>query len=220
MAGNFAGGERKLLAVSAPMMSGGQGSRPVHRITFRAQNTRKNFRDEAARKRGESNFLRAFERVYFQSAKTGAIAAGEFGLSGYGVADLVWIAWNPDAVGEEFTACSLERRLKRRHLHAFEAKLKDWRKALQQAFRYRYFADKSIVVLPSENAQAAEAHLETFQHLNIGLWTFDKTSGRIRKCFTPCGVSALNRQAREKAISLISSKVNFGKLREQFESAL
>ncbi len=194
------------------------GAGSVHRVSFRAQNTRRNFSNEVARKRGESNFLRAFERAYFESAKTAAIAACEFGLSGYGVADLVWIAWSPSDLSDEFTACSLERRLKRRQLYAFEAKLKDWRKALQQAFRYRYFADKSIVVLPEDNAASAESNLETFYHLDIGLWTFDRTSQRIRRRFTPRGISALNRDAREKAISLILSKVNFSKLREQFET--
>jgi hypothetical protein len=200
--------------------SSAQQNGSVHRISFRAQNTRKNFRDDGARKRGESNFLRAFERAYLENSGTASIAAGEFGLAGYGIADLIWIAWKPDGIGEDFTACALEKQLKRRQLFAFEAKLKDWRKALQQAFRYRYFADKAIVVLPTENSFAAKTHIETFKQFDIGLWTFNRSTGRIYKCFTPSGVSAINREAREKAIALISSKVNLSKLREQFESAL
>lgn len=191
----------------------------VHRIASRARNTRRNFSGEAARKRGESNFLRAFERAYFETIDTQAFAAGEFGMPGYGVADLIWIAWKPLESGENFTACSLERQLHRRQLYAFEAKLKDWRKALQQAFRYRYFADKAIVLMPHEQAGPALENLEVFRHHSIGFWSFERSVERIHRHFTPGRVKALNVGAREKAISLITSKVNFRKLREQLDAA-
>lgn len=191
----------------------------VQKFRVNAQNTRRNLPHQSARKRGESNFLRAFERAYFARARTMGLAASEFALSGYGVADLVWIGWSASSSDYEFSALSLEKQLFRRQLFAFEAKLKDWQKALRQAFRYRYFADKAIVVLPAANAGLAVANLEAFQHLGVGLWGFDSTSESIREHFTPTKFRALSDSARRKAISIISSKVNLGKLREKIDAA-
>lgn len=188
----------------------------VLKVKTKAHRSRLNFGNAAARKRGEANFLAAFERAYFGSLGKGGLAAGEFALEGYGVADLVWIAWRPNG-GEEFSALSLEsleKSLMRRKLHAFEAKLKDWRRALKQAFRYRYFADKAIVLMPAANAAPALAHLESFRELGVGFWTFDSGVGTIRKHFTPTRVSAYNPQARAKAVARLSSSVQLRKLRK------
>jgi len=186
----------------------------VQRLSFKAQNTRKNFGNAAARKRGEANFMRAFEQAYFERAKTEGIAAGEFSLAGFGVADLVWIGWTPEPNASEFTALALERQMKRRLLHAFEGKLKDWRRALQQAFRYRYFADKAIVVMPRQNAGAALANLEAFRHASVGFWSFDSASGAIREHYTPSRIRAFSPEAREKAIRMLSSQVNLSQPRK------
>lgn len=179
----------------------------VLRLDSRAQNTRKNFGNAAARKRGEANFMRAFERAYFARAGAQGLAAGEFSLAGFGIADLVWIGLAKGV--EEFTVVALEKQLRRRHLHAFEGKLKDWRRALQQAFRYRYFADKAIVVMPYENANAAVANLDTFRHSTVGLWTLEVVTGKLREHYTPTRVRAFSGDAREKAIRLLSSRVDF-----------
>lgn len=192
---------------------------PVHKVSFRSQNTRRNFGNDASKKRGEANFLGAFERAYFGKIKKSGIAAGEFSVSGYGIADLAWIAWSPKD-SEEFTALSLQQKLSRRQLYTFEAKLKDWRRALKQAFRYRYFSDKAIVVMPSENAHAAIEHLDAFRELSVGLWTFDQALGKIHEHYTPTRVSAFNSSAKQKAVGLISSKVNLSKLREKLNTAL
>lgn len=181
----------------------------VLKLSSRGQNARKNFGNAAARKRGESNFMRAFERVYFARANARGVAAGEFSLAGFGVADLVWIGWTRNSNSGEFTALALEKQLRRRHLHAFEGKLKDWRRALQQAFRYRYFADKAIVVMPYENADAAVANLDAFRHSSVGLWTFDSETETIREHYTPTRVRAFSSIARDKAIRSLSSKIDF-----------
>ena len=52
---------------------------------------------------------------------------------------------------------------------AIEAKLKNWRRALNQAFRYKWFADKSFVVLDSQNSQPALKNIGEFKKLNVGL---------------------------------------------------
>ena len=179
------------------------------RLTLGNANTRKNFGPIVSRKHGESNFMRAFERAYFARHRSAGMAAGEFALSGFGVADLVWIGWRPDAVTADFTAVALEKQLERRQLHAFEGKLKDWRRGLQQAFRYRYFADKAIVVMPHQNAGAALANLESFQDVSVGLWTFEAKTGVIREHFTPTRVRAFSDDARLKAIKALTSKIDF-----------
>lgn len=185
----------------------------VHHLRAASFNTRRNLPVNVARKRGEANFLRAFEKTYFARHLNG-VAAGEFALGGFGVADLVWIAWKPLADGEDFSAISLEKQLSRRQLFAFEAKLKDWQRALQQAFRYRYFADKSIVVMPAANAKAALAHLETFKEMQVGLWTFDSEKQLIREHYTPTRIKALSASARSRAIKMLSSKFDLRKLCE------
>jgi hypothetical protein len=186
----------------------------VLRLTARGQNTRKNFGTAVSRKRGESNFMRSFERAYFARHRVKGTAAGEFSLAGFGVADLVWIGWQPDPAAEDFTALSLEKQLRNRHFYAFEGKLKDWRRALQQAFRYRYFADKAIVVMPTANAEPAIANLEAFRHLSVGLWTYDAKTGLIREHFTPTRVRAFSEEARQKAIKTLTSKIKLRQFRK------
>ncbi len=184
----------------------------AHRIQFDFYDSRKNFPASIARKRGESNFLRAFERAYFERSQMFGIAASEFALQHFGRADLIWIAWNPSEIDEDFSAIALHKQLRRRKLVAFEAKLKDWRKGLQQAFRYRYFADKSILVMPADSINAAVSNLDHFRELEVGLWSFDKASGKIAEIYSPNRARAISKQAREDALSLITGKVDLGKI--------
>jgi hypothetical protein len=156
--------------------------------------------------------MRAFERAYFARHRVKGMAAGEFSLAGFGVADLVWIGWRPDPNSEDFTVLAMEKELRKRHLYAFEGKLKDWRRALQQAFRYRYFADKAIVVMPLENADSALANLDAFRHSFVGLWTFDVATATIREHYTPTRVRAFCKESKEKAIRSLSSKINLRQL--------
>lgn len=158
--------------------------------------------------------MRAFERAYFARTTTRGVAAAEFPVAGFGIADLVWIGWTPDPANEDFTAIAFEKQLNRRHLHAFEGKLKDWQRALQQAFRYRYFADKAIVVMPGDNAAPAVANLDAFRYAVVGLWTFDGITGTIREHYTPTRVRAFNGAARQKAIRILSSKLNLRQFRK------
>lgn len=187
-------------------------SEKAHWLKLNCFDSRKNFPDKIARKRGESNFLRAFERAYFERHKQHGIAASEFALQHFGRADLVWIAWDPDTIGKEFSAIALHRQLRRRKLVAFEAKIRDWKKGLQQAYRYRYFADKSILVMPNETIRSALANLAQFRDLEVGLWAFDKKSYSITEHFSPNRSKALSPDVREKAISLISGKVDLRKV--------
>lgn len=182
--------------------------RPVL-VEFGCQNTRSNLPRAVAAKRKESNFLRCFERLYLESEATAEVAGREFALEGFGRADLVWLAWESDANDGEFTALALKKRLR---LTAIEGKISDWRKGLQQAFRYRYFAHRSLLVLPLNTADSASRFLPTFRRLRVGLWGFDETDGRLRKWFTPRSKTPLNGKAWEKALRLFESNLDFSKL--------
>jgi predicted transcriptional regulator len=57
---------------------------------------------------------------------------------------------------------------------AIEAKLKNWRRALTQAFRYKWFADKSFVVLDSKHFKPALNNIGEFKKLNVGLAEISK----------------------------------------------
>jgi hypothetical protein len=52
---------------------------------------------------------------------------------------------------------------------AIEFKLKDWKRALQQAFRYRSFSYESYVFLDSDYIGSAVKNLDQFERFNIGL---------------------------------------------------
>lgn len=58
-------------------------------------------------------------------------------------------------------------------LIAFEAKLKDWRCALDQAYRNTCFAHKSYVVVPEATALTAFAYLAEFKRRGVGLCYMD-----------------------------------------------
>lgn len=59
---------------------------------------------------------------------------------------------------------------------AFELKLKNWKRAAKQAFRYKSFSNVSYVVIGSKIANTAINNIELFKQYNIGLATFDSDS--------------------------------------------
>ena len=168
----------------------------------------------SSRKRAESNFVTAFARAYTESASQRGIGGREFQLSGFGIADFVWLAWQHSTSKADASAMSLEKIkscLLLQKLTAFEMKMTDWRKGLAQAYRYSYFADLAIVVLPPEAARTAKAELKLFRRLGVGLWTFDKTTGRIRKLFVPRNSKPRNTSAKKKAIESLGRFIKFSK---------
>lgn len=59
--------------------------------------------------------------------------------------------------------------------YAYEAKLRNWKKAIFQAFRYKAFADFSYVIMDHDHVKPAVSHLEKFKRSNIGLMSIDNT---------------------------------------------
>lgn len=51
----------------------------------------------------------------------------------------------------------------------FEGKLRDWKRALYQATRYRAFAHRSFVVMPEDHVPSAEGQTERFRLARVGL---------------------------------------------------
>jgi hypothetical protein len=134
---------------------------------------RKNLPPSISRKRAEANFLCSFERIFVAGhCQTKQITWRDFALQGYGIPDLITFAWSTHQ--DQATLLSLEalrQKLQRQQLTAFELKLRDWRKGIVQAYRYRYFCDRSIVVLPGDVADRASKRLELFASLDVGLWS-------------------------------------------------
>ena len=181
---------------------------------FKLRHPRRNLPVRVGRKRGESNFVSAFTKAYIASIAPHGIGGSEFALSGFGIADFVWLAWRQSAASEDGTALSVENmkaQLALQKLTAFEMKLTDWRKGLAQAYRYSYFADVALVVLPLDAAKTAKAELKLFRDLGVGLWSFDKASGKIRKLFTPRYAKPRNARAREKALESLGRFLKFSK---------
>ena len=177
----------------------------------RGLNPRRNFPGHVARKRGESNFARAFEREYFREREGVRMVHREFDFAGYGIADLVWVFWPSSDVAGEASAVAIERQLRRLRVSAFEFKLRDWRKALAQAFRYSYFADTAVVVVPPDVAAVARQAIAEFRRLKVGLWVFDTRSSEINELYTPPQRNkARSTQARQKALASLLSFAKLG----------
>jgi len=56
---------------------------------------------------------------------------------------------------------------------AIEFKLKNWKRALSQAFKYRSFANLSFVILDNAFIKPALKNIELFEKSNIGLISYD-----------------------------------------------
>lgn len=177
---------------------------------------RKNFSGAFARKRSEARFVIAFGRAYakkiseqLESSDRGHVMGRELSISGFGIADLVWIGWPLQSQNGKATSNGSLRKLRNRRatIFAFEMKLRDWRKGLSQAFRYRYFADFAVIVLPPETAAKAIEKLSIFREIKVGLWSFDEKSGLIDEIFTPRRSRPFSESAREKAITILSREL-------------
>ncbi|WHI46398.1 hypothetical protein [Microbulbifer sp. VAAF005] len=67
---------------------------------------------------------------------------------------------------------------------AIEAKLKNWQRALKQAYRYLEYANQSWVLLDEKYSSSALRNLNEFKRLNVGLKTMS-TSGKIDIIWSP-----------------------------------
>jgi len=91
-------------------------------------------------------------------------------------------------------------------------KLSDWRKGLSQAYRYSYFADIAVVVLPPDVAAIAKTNLDLFRQSKVGLWSFNPATGAIRKLFTPRNSGPRNARAKGKALAALGRRLQLSQL--------
>ena len=137
----------------------------------------------------------AFLKSYMAEAMDGAWCGRRFAVPDCGVADCVVFRLEETKAGRRSA-----------YLMAFEAKLKDWRKALMQAFRYRYYANAAIVVLPFASAAPALENRHLFERFGVGLWTFRPDSGVISPRIAVKSRTPLNPRKREQAITRIQRR--------------
>jgi len=57
---------------------------------------------------------------------------------------------------------------------SFEFKLYNWRRAFQQAKRYRTFSHRVYVVMPAATIRRVAGHMETFARFNVGIISHDQ----------------------------------------------
>jgi|WetSurMetagenome_2_1015567.scaffolds.fasta_scaffold04872_7 hypothetical protein len=164
---------------------------------------RNNFPLRYLTKKTESNFILFFVKAYLDSfyeiEKNKNILIGkELSLNGYGIADLVIYLLPKENKKNE--------KKDKSKLITFEMKMKDWKKALSQATRYKYFSNQTIVVLPEEAKNSAIHNIDVFRNLNVGFWTFSKKNNRIYKVYTPRNRKPINKELNQKAIQILESK--------------
>ena len=155
-----------------------------------------------------------FARVYREAlpslnhgtTRTRAALARQIPVNGYGIADLVAVCWEPVSRDAAPPALDLDTFLCEAQpvLRAFELKLRDWRKALKQAHRYRFFAHVAIAVLPPDSCALALRFLDTFQALEVGLWSFDAETRGITAHYTPRPRRPVDTRCHLKALRLVA----------------
>jgi len=186
----------------------------VHELNFGCFNTRRNLPGDTGRKRGESNFLGAFTRQLLNVQTTPCVFGRNFSMPDCGVADLVLFMCN----GTDDSCLAKPDMIS---IVAYEAKLTNWRRALQQAYRYRYYADQVFVVLPQERHAPALMNRKCFQQFGIGLCAYDASDKSIAVLCNPNFKGALNPKKREKALHRFATRVrNLRETREHFEPFL
>jgi len=159
---------------------------------YRFSEPRHNLPGRKGRATAEDRFTIAFMRSYADQAaeihcgsrKTSIAFAREIPVNGYGIADLHVVAWEA-LPQEQFPDVRSFAQVAKPCTRAFECKLSNWRQAMAQAGRYRFFANQSIVVLPDAVCMRALPFLTTFKAIKVGLWSFERSTGRITAHFTP-----------------------------------
>ncbi len=171
-------------------------------------NPRKNLPAKISRKNKERDFTLSFARAYIpnlksihsKTKKTIVKYAREIPINGYGIADFVAVYCNKTNDNSQ----SLLSKIDSSVIRAFELKISDWRRAMMQAHRYRYFANSSIVVLHSDKLKNAFEYIDTFKKINVGLWAFNPNNNKIITCYTPRPQNPLEPKYKPLAIELIA----------------
>lgn len=155
---------------------------------------RNNLPTKTSSRNTEKEFVEAFRKTYLSRQKKHGICGKELAISGFGIADLVYA-----------DISSSKKQTKVSKITAFEMKLDNWKKAINQTYRYSYFADRAIAVLPPGQTPTDKKTLKALKTMGIGLWVFNRETSTIHKLITPNKSRARLLSAREKACSAITS---------------
>ena len=164
--------------------------------SFSAYIPRNNFLTKITSDDSEKHFVEAFQKVYLSRQKKQGICGKEFAISGFGIADLMYAQ-----------IIQTNESIKIKKITAFEMKLKNWKKAISQTYRYSYFADRAIIVMPPDYVPRDDKTISLIKKLGIGLWIFNKNSSRIYKLITPQYSKARLYSARKKACAAIAAYI-------------
>jgi len=149
-------------------------------------------------------YIGQFAAIHHGSAKCKVACARQVAINGFGITDLVAVAWEATATGTEPVSCRDFLDCLLPTVRSFEVKLRDWRRGMTQAHRYRYFSNAAILVLPADAADCALCYLDTFRRIRVGLWDFDPASTQIRCHFTPRPRRPLELKYMSRAVQLVS----------------
>lgn len=151
-------------------------------------------------------YLAQYKNLHHGSSKLRIAYSREIPINGFGIADFVAVSWDelklPGAC-QRFTP-DIFIKLAEPTIRAFESKLKDWRRAMMQANRYKYFSNVVIVVMPADKCSKPLEYLNVFRAINVGLWGFDTDSNRIIPHFTPRSRAAMDIRYEQRALKLVA----------------
>lgn len=93
---------------------------------------------------------------------------------------------------------------------AFEFKLKDARRAVQQATRYKQFAQRALVVLPVERETNGRAVAQLASQAMLGIATFDSADCEVRYIVRPVKTPPRSRHAYMHVLGRILQHIELG----------
>lgn len=94
------------------------------------------------------------------------------------VTELLGVDGIPDCVVFEKTNKNIK------YVISYELKLKNWKRAMKQAFRYKLFSNEVYVVMDKKYINSALKNINEFYHYNIGLASFS-CKGELYIYFEP-----------------------------------
>lgn len=100
---------------------------------------------------------------------------------------------------------------------SIELKLKNWRKGLDQAFKYRSFSNLSLVVIDEAQVNLLENVLEEFKHYNIGLGVFNK-NGQFKILYLPDYEQPYSVHLVNKMLNKLSKEENILKKQSLYDN--
>lgn len=168
----------------------------VKPIDFGARNPRNNLPVAVRAKQAEVRFQNAFLKIWADLPKEHGVGGSQFELPNFGIADYIWA----NALGQ---------------IDAFEFKLQDWKSGLMQAMRYRGYARRSYLVVPSKISAKIASVIETIRLTNIGIYLFDPKKKEITLLLSPTESAPLNERAYNQALSILNRKRKFRQLCEE-----